>query len=75
VKIKIRFNTEKEKVDKTLRPWRVIMNGEEHLADQVIVKVPSWTSMDEIAPGLIKWHISCDGQCQWSEDRSICEII
>ncbi len=72
--IKIRFNTEKEKVDNSLRPWRVLVNGKEQLACEVKLFVQSWTSVDEIEPGRVKWHISCEGTCHWNETGTICEI-
>ncbi|MEQ1876566.1 MAG: hypothetical protein ABL958_07965 [Bdellovibrionia bacterium] len=72
--IKIRFNTEKEKVDNSLRPWRVLVNGQEHLAEEVKLYVASWTSVDEIEPGRIKWHISCEGEPHWNSTRTVCEI-
>lgn len=67
-KIKIRFNTEKL-TDPNCPPWRVIINGVERLAEEVRMEVPSFTSEDEIAPGLIKWHVNCVGIPVWIESR------
>jgi hypothetical protein len=54
--LKIRFNTENTG---TLF-WRVIVDGEEILADHINVNVPSYTSQDVLPDGRIKWHISAD---------------
>lgn len=54
--IKIRFNTENTG---TLF-WRAIINGEEHLADNIEIKVPAHTSQDILPDGRVKWHISAD---------------
>ncbi len=73
--IKIRFNTEKEKSNPNLPAWRVIINGVEHLAENIQLKAECWTSMDEISPGKFKWHISCKGIPQWDKDKKICTIL
>lgn len=70
--IQIRFNTEKDKTDASLPPWRVLVDGVEHLASEVHVEGGCWTSHDEISPGLWKWHITCHGQVRW--DNQICRI-
>jgi adenylylsulfate kinase len=70
--IKIRYNTEKDKTDPTLPAWRVLISGVEHLAEAVELLTPCWTSQDEIAPGLIKWHISCRGNVVWN--GKVCKI-
>lgn len=72
--IKIRFNTEKEKINNELPPWRVLIDGKEHLAHEVKLYVDSWTSIDEIAPGKIKWHISYEGKPTWNKTKTVCEI-
>jgi hypothetical protein len=54
--LKLRFNTENTG---TLF-WRALIDGEEHLADHVELKVPSYTSQDTLPDGRIKWHISAD---------------
>lgn len=74
MRIMIRFNTDKEKTDATLPPWRVIIDGVEHLAESVSIETRSWTTLDEIAPGKMKWHITCDGTPRWDEDKKACVI-
>lgn len=72
--IKIRFNTDKDKLNPELPPWRVVLDGVEHLAEKVIIQAPAWTSVDEIAPGKIKWHITCSGSVTWDEAKKECTI-
>jgi hypothetical protein len=73
--VKVRYNTEKNKLDKTLPAWRVIVNGVEHLADNVTVETKAWTSEDEIQPGLLKFHISCEGSVVWDAEKKNCRIV
>jgi len=72
--IKIRFNTDKDKVNAALRPWRVIIDGEEHLAENVTMTAGSWTTYDEIKPGLWKWHITCRGHVEWDHEGKNCVV-
>jgi len=72
--IKIRFNTDKDKIDSALRPWRVLLDGVENLAENVEIATKSWTTYDEISPGKFKWHITCQGMAQWDEDHKNCLI-
>ncbi len=70
--IQIRFNTEKEKSNPNLLPWRVLVDGQEFLAQNVSIKTSSWTTHDEISPGLFKWHITCHGTPVWNNfDQSV----
>lgn len=73
-KILIRFNTDKDKIDSSLKPWRVIIDGKEFFADKVTIKTEVQTSKDELASGLVKWHISCSGQANWDETHQNCTI-
>ena len=73
--IKIRFNTDKEKIDNSLKPWRVIVDGAEYLADNVVIQTESWTTLDEISPGKFKWHISTVGKIVWNSAKTECKII
>jgi hypothetical protein len=73
-KIQIRYNTEKDKRDHSLPAWRVLVDGKEFLAESISIKTDSWTSMDEIAPGVIKWHITTEGICSWDTEKKKCEI-
>jgi hypothetical protein len=54
--LKIRFNTE----NTGSLFWRILIDGEEVLADHVDIKVPSSTTQDTLPDGRVKWHISCD---------------
>ena len=70
--IKIRFNTDTLKSPEASLPeWRVIYGGEQRFARHIDIRVPSWTTQDEIEPGLWKWHMSCEGRPEWdaSGDR------
>lgn len=71
--IKIRFNTDKFK-DDSLPPWRVIYNGKQRLAEQIIISTPAFTSVDEIAPGVLKWHITCEGTAIW-DGVGVCTVL
>ncbi len=73
--IKIRFNTDKDKLDANLPPWRVLINGVEHFAEKVTIKTASWTTLDEIEPNKFKWHITCEGQAIWDSKISEYTII
>jgi hypothetical protein len=65
MKIQIRFNTDKEKLDPNAPAWRVLIEGEEHLAEKVEIMVPTWTSEDTLPDGRKKWHLSCEGKVHW----------
>ena len=73
--IKIRYNTDKDKVDSSLPAWRVLVNGVEHFAENVSIETKAWTTQDEISPGLLKWHITCEGQIKWDTARRLCTVI
>lgn len=72
--IKIRYNTEKDKIDPTLPAWRVLVNGQEYFAENVLIETHAWTTVDEIEPGRTKWHITCEGSPVWNADRRKCII-
>ncbi len=65
--IKLRYNT--ECADKRLF-WRVLINGVEHLAAHVYIKIPVETTADFLADkGVIKHHISCaSDHINWEGD-------
>lgn len=73
MKIQIRFNTDREKKDGALPPWRVLIDGVEYLATDVRVETPTWTSEDVLPTGIKKWHISTEGQAHW-DDSGRCVI-
>ncbi len=64
-KIKIRFNTEKEKTNASLPAWRVLIQDVEHFAESLEILVPCKTSKDIISTGQTKWHITCEGIVRW----------
>jgi hypothetical protein len=55
-KILIRFNT-KWQEDPLKRTWRVLINGEEKLASEVCVEVPSQSTVEDVAPGVTEGGI------------------
>ncbi|MGZ3884118.1 MAG: hypothetical protein ACXVPQ_10145 [Bacteroidia bacterium] len=62
----IRYNTENTG---TLF-WRVVIDGEEHLADSISILVPSHTSQDTLPDGRVKFHISCYyNELVWEEKK------
>jgi hypothetical protein len=65
--IKIRFNTECN--DNRLY-WRVLIDGVEHLAENIFINVPVHTSDDFLADkNQIKHHISCESSdLVWKDD-------
>jgi len=65
--IKIRFNT--ECTDNRLY-WRVLIDGIEHLAENVFINVPVYTSGDFLPEkNQIKHHISCESDnLVWEKD-------
>lgn len=73
--VKIRFNTDKDKLNSQLPPWRVIFDGKEHLSEKVTINITSWTTYDEIEPGKWKWHITCDGNIQFNPATKECLIL
>ena len=64
LKVKIRYNTLS---DGKSNRWRVLVNDEEHLADDIIMNVPSYTSEDVVWDSVrndtvTKYHISCNAK-------------
>ncbi len=72
--IQIRFNTDKERINGELPAWRVLIDGVEHLAKDVRVEVPMWTSEDILPSGQRKWHLSCEGEAFWDSPNGNCVI-
>jgi|Laugresu1bdmlbsd_1035121.scaffolds.fasta_scaffold51484_2 hypothetical protein len=69
-KVKIRYNTN-AKSDEDLH-WRVLINGVEHLASNVVINCLSYTTKDIIEGVGEKWHISCEPkQVQWMDKECI----
>ncbi len=72
--IKIRYNTEKDKTDSHLPAWRLLLDGKEVLAESIIIEAKSWTTVDDVGQGLIKWHITCEGTPVWDAEKRQCTI-
>lgn len=73
--IKIRFNTETLKSPEAQLPeWRVLYNGKEYFARSFLVHTKSWSTCDEIEPGLLKWHVTTEGTPVWNEAGDSVEI-
>jgi hypothetical protein len=70
-RIQIRFNTEKEKRDAKLPAWRVLVDGVEHLAENVRIEAPTWTSEDILPTGQKKWHLSSEGEVTWENTTCV----
>lgn len=55
--IKLRYNTECKGENNLY--WRVLIDGEQHLASNVIINVPVTTTMDFVENVGYKHHVSC----------------
>jgi hypothetical protein len=70
MEVKIRYNTNAKSDDKL--HWRVIINGVEHLASNVIINCMTRTTKDYIEGVGDKWHISCNPtQIEWVDTECI----
>ncbi|MEQ1722622.1 MAG: hypothetical protein ABL930_05565 [Pseudobdellovibrio sp.] len=72
--IKLRYNTDKDKINSELPAWRVLIDGVEHLAEQVIIETASWTTQDLVEENKIKWHLSSKGIAHWDSNKKICTV-
>lgn len=72
-RILVRFNT-KFGNDPSGRRWRVLVNGEEHLAHKVVMSIPCETVTEPIATGEIKDHFLCFGSVEW-ESGDVARIV
>ena len=69
-KVNIRYNTN-ARSDKDLH-WRVLIDGFEHLASNVVINCASYTTKDIIEGVGEKWHITCEPkQIQWIDKECI----
>lgn len=68
--ILIRFNTDYPNGKK----WRLLMDGEQKLVDEVQIKCQCHTSSDKMPDGVIKHHICCVARRVEYEQRDI-ELI
>jgi hypothetical protein len=62
-RILVRFNT-KHELDAGHRKWRVVIDGQEHLADHVKINIPCETIMEEVESHE-KHHFLCHGVVKW----------
>lgn len=60
LEVLIRFNTEFINGNPHSKEWRVLVNREEKLCNNVIVRCSSRTSKNFIEGVGDKWHIQCD---------------
>lgn len=51
--------------------WRVLIDGQEYLAQNVRVEVPMWTTEDLLPTGQRKWHLSCEGEVHWADNSCV----
>ena len=68
--IRIRFNTN---CNDGLHYWRVIYDNVEHLATELKIEVPTYSTKDFIDETTgYKWHIGCKvSEIIWNEDNSV----
>ena len=57
-KIDIRFNTAYP--ERSLYEWRLLIDGEEKLVNNIRCEVPTWTTSTFIEGHGMKWHMSCE---------------
>ena len=68
--VKIRYNT-KAITEDTLH-WRVLIDGVEHLASNVVINCMTYTTKDFIEGVGEKWHMSCKAtQVNWLGEECI----
>lgn len=68
--VKIRYKTDAKKED-TLQ-WRVLIDGVEHYASNVVINCMSHTTRDIIEGGVEKWNITCNPQqVKWMGEECI----
>ena len=71
IDVKVRYNT---LCDDNHMFWRILINGEEHLASNIIFEIPPYTSGDIVydpsrKESVDKHHISCEAnEVIWKGD-------
>ena len=65
-RILIRFNTKFEE-DPQKRTWRVLVNGQERLAEKILVRAMGET-IQEAVNGVHKYHVMFYGTVTWNGD-------
>jgi hypothetical protein len=68
-RILIRFNTRFQD-DELKRTWRVLINGQEYLAENVQINIPCETLYEPV-DGVPKWHFLCHGVVLWENNKAI----
>lgn len=70
--IKIRYNTA---VSDDFLYWRILIDNVEHLASNVKINVPAYTTKDFIEGVGMKHHITCESNSiVWDEENKIVTI-
>jgi hypothetical protein len=68
--VKIRYKTDAKPQD--ILQWRVVVDGQEFHASNVIVNCMSYTTRDFIEGVGEKWHITCEPKLvRWSDKECI----
>ena len=74
--VDIRFNTNYP--EKSLYAWRLLIDGEEKLVNQIRCEVPTYTTSTFIEGHGMKWHISCEANeviiDTWAKNNVIATI-
>ncbi len=66
MRILVRFNT-MHKMDEQHRKWRVLVDGQERLADHVVIQTPCETIMENVGSEE-KYHFLCYGSVEWDDN-------
>ena len=69
-RILVRFNT-KWQEDVMQRKWRVLMNGEEKLAHEILITIPCKIIQEDVPDVGTKWHFLCYGNVTWCEHNAL----
>jgi hypothetical protein len=68
--VKIRYKTDAE--PQHILQWRVVIDGQEFHASNVIINCMSYTTRDFIEGVGEKWHITCEPKLvRWSDKECI----
>ena len=68
--VKIRYKTDAKPED--ILQWRVVIDGVEYHASNVVINCMSYTTRDQIEGVGEKWHITCTPkQVQWIDQECI----
>lgn len=68
-RVLVRFNT-KWKEDPAGRQWRVLVNGLETLASEVVIRT-SVSTIEEAVDGEQKFHFLCFGKVNWDGSKAV----